>query len=244
MSPRPRLSRPGLMAGCCLPRFIFWSWPVRIRPRSATCWRSAHSVESQRPYWRRRRNAPCRLGSRRWIQLTRCLYRRTFGAEGIDHLVDFHQLCSHEFWPRWQKPIRLLWHDGANDRSTVVADVRSALPHLVDGAIVAFHDVRNPSGERLHVFLDEVLGSPHFGASGVCETIGWSQYRSCPSEAKPFRRGNDELRRRLERLRPYHRLSASPPHGWRKVHYKVLRWLVPHDAVPPERWLGQVSRAA
>lgn len=160
---------------------------------------------------------------------------------GVGELVELHSVCSHEFWPNWRDPIRLLWHDGANQRSIVQADVASALPYLADGAIVAFHDVRNPSGERLHVFVDEVLGSPHFGASGVCGTLGWSQYRVQAAAASGFQDAKDRLRRQLIRLRPYHDLSQPPPSGWHKYRYKVLRWLVPHAAVAPDQWWRQVS---
>jgi hypothetical protein len=153
--------------------------------------------------------------------------------EGVMDLVEFHGTYSHEFWPNW--------HDGANDRSTVHADVMAALPFLVDRSIVAFHDVRNTSGERVHVFIDDILGSPHFGASGVCGRIGWSQYRSNPADSRAFQPQKDVLRRKLERLRPYHDLSRGQPHGLRKHHYKVLRWFVPHGDVAPDQWLREVS---
>lgn len=164
--------------------------------------------------------------------------------EGVRDLVEFYGRYSHEFWPNWHDDIRLLWHDGANDRSTVHADVMSAMPFLVDRSIVAFHDVRNTSGERVHVFIDDILGSPHFGASGVCGCIGWSQYRADAADTLAFQPQKAVLRRKLERLRPYHDLSRGSPHGLRKHHYKVLRWFVPHGDVVPDQWMREVSAAS
>jgi len=164
--------------------------------------------------------------------------------EGVIDLVEFHGRYSHEFWPNWHDGIRLLWHDGANDRSTVRADVKSALPFLVDRAIVAFHDVRNTSGERIHVFIDDILGSPHFGASGVCGSMGWSQYRASSADTRASQPQKAVLRRKLERLRPYHDLSRGSPHGLWKHHYKVLRWFVPHGDVIRDQWLREVSAGA
>lgn len=157
--------------------------------------------------------------------------------EGVASLVDYRRVTSEAFWRSWDGPIRMLWHDGANERETVRNDVASALPHLSDGAVVAFHDVRNPSGERLHIFCDDVLSSPHFGASGVCGTIGWSQYRADATDALRFRAANERLRRKLNRLRPFHDLrSPRKLQGFEKIRYKALRWFVPHGAVTPQRW--------
>jgi predicted O-methyltransferase YrrM len=164
--------------------------------------------------------------------------------EGVMDLVEFHATYSDQFWPKWHDDIRLLWHDGANDRSTVHTDVMTALPFLVDRAIVAFHDVRNTSGERVHVFIDDILGSPHFGASGVCGCIGWSQYRKNAADTRAYQPQKAVLRRKLERLRPYHDLTKGHPHGLRKHHYKVLRWFVPHGDVVPDRWMREVSATA
>jgi hypothetical protein len=167
---------------------------------------------------------------------------RNLRREQVASLVDFRAQRSGDFWRNWQGQIRLLWHDGANDRATVAEDVRLALPHLADGAIVAFHDVRNPSGERLHVFSDRVLASPHFGPSGVCGTIGWSRYCANVDAARPYRAANDRLRRQLTRLGPYHDLRRRAPMSrLEKMGYKVLRWFVPHGEMTAQRW-RHVSR--
>ena len=162
--------------------------------------------------------------------------------ENVDSLVDFRAQRSGDFWRNWKGAIRLLWHDGANDRATAGEDVRQALPHLSDGAIVAFHDVRNPSGERLHVFCDHVLASPHFGVSGVCGTIGWSQYHANAADAEPHRAATDRLRWQLTRLGPYHDLRRTAPLSrLEKLRYKLLRWFVPHGEMSARRW-RQISQ--
>jgi predicted O-methyltransferase YrrM len=163
--------------------------------------------------------------------------------EKLAPLVDFRPQFSSDFWRQWRGDIRLLWNDGANDRETVSADIQAALPHLADGAIIAFHDVRNPSGERVHSFCEHVLSSPHFGVSGVCGWIGWSQYHANPETARPHREANFRLRRQLSRLGPYQDLRRKTPlNGWEKIRYKVLRWLVPSGPMTADQW-AKVSRA-
>ncbi|MFO0869665.1 MAG: class I SAM-dependent methyltransferase [Pirellulales bacterium] len=163
---------------------------------------------------------------------------------GLDELVDFRQQYSGEFWQGWHGPIRLLWHDGAIEREVVSADVQSALPHLADGAIVAFHDVRNTTGERLHPYCDQVLASPHFGASGICGSIGWSQYHVDPEAARPHAAAKEHLLSRLRRLRPFHNLDRPRPLSrLAKMHYKLLRWCVPHRPVSVQQWRS-LQRAA
>jgi predicted O-methyltransferase YrrM len=147
---------------------------------------------------------------------------------------------SRDFWREFQEPIRLLWHDGANDRDYVAADLASAQPLLVDRAIVALHDVLNSSGERLHAFVDQLLPSQQFGAAGVVGSIGWVQFRQdgC-SQAEAA--AKQRLVRQLARLKPFHQLPKTQPRGLRRIAYEAYRQMIPHGAVKLDQWLARVA---
>jgi hypothetical protein len=150
-------------------------------------------------------------------------------------------LCpSHEFWRTFREPIRLFWHDGANETQYVAQDVRCATKLLVDRAIVAFHDVLNSSGERLHVFVDNVLAQPVFGAAGVVGSIGWAQYRAAGATADELR-AKQRLIRGLSRLKPFHTLPSRRTKGLRRVVYETYRQMVPHGAVNAQSFLKRVA---
>jgi hypothetical protein len=156
--------------------------------------------------------------------------------EKLDHLVEFHNCSSEEFWKSWAAPIRMLWHDGANHYNLVSDDIRAGLKHLSDGAIVAFHDVRNPSGDRVHNFIDDVLCSPNFGDCGVIGTIGWSQYHTDVVDAVRYQGKKDQLIHSLERLRPYQSLHPKISlDGINKYKYKLLRAMVKREEVTIQR---------
>ena len=75
--------------------------------------------------------------------------------------VVHYQANSPEVTSDWSTPLRLLWHDGANDLETVDDDLTRLTPWLADGAIVAFHDVLNTSGMPFFVFADAGLARAH-----------------------------------------------------------------------------------
>jgi hypothetical protein len=155
-------------------------------------------------------------------------------------LIDVHQAYSQEFCRTWKRPLRLLWHDGANDYEVVRHDLETLLPWLQDRAIVAFHDVLNPSGERIHVFINHVLESDHFGAAGLCGSIGWAQHSKDPQQTACYTTAKDRLRRKLKKLAAYH-WAASRPTGLAKFHYRFLRSRIPHHAVDPLQWIRKVA---
>lgn len=159
---------------------------------------------------------------------------------GVAGGISLRILPSAEFWRDFHEPIRLFWHDGANEKHYVESDIKAALARLADGAIVALHDVLNTSGERLHPFVDSILADSRFGSAGVVGSIGWARYRreGCSideAEAK------SRLAWRLSNLKPFHGLPKQKPRGLRKVVYEVCRQLVPHGAIQPEQWLRKVA---
>ena len=170
------------------------------------------------------------------------MLRRNLEQAGVDKSVEVHRAYSWDVIANWRRPIRLLWHDGANTYDVVTQDMKGVLSHLQDFAIVAFHDVLNPSGERSRVFLEQVLDSEHFGSVGVCGSIGWGQYRSDPGTTQAYRKTKQRLRHRIQRLTPYQSATKAAPAGLTNIRYKLLRSRVPHGRVNPDAWIRQVSR--
>jgi hypothetical protein len=142
----------------------------------------------------------------------------------------------------WRQPVRLLWHDGANDYNTVSQDLEQIEKWLSDRAVIAFHDVLNTSGARILVFVEKVLTNPHFGAVGVCGSIGWAQFRTNPADAIDFARVKQLLYDRLQRLLPFHEVDSERRAPWAKrLHYKLLRSLIPHGRTDPQKWVQSVA---
>src|SRR5262249_1341289 len=149
---------------------------------------------------------------------------------GVWNHIRLHCLPSHMFWQNFREPIRVLWHDGANNRDYVASDIAAALPLLSDRAIVAFHDVLNCSGERLHSFVDHVLSRGEFGQAGIVGSIGWAQFRTRGATLSE-ERYKQRLAARLTRLKPFHVAGCARTKGLRRVVYETYRQLIPHGAV-------------
>lgn len=158
---------------------------------------------------------------------------------GVADRVTVLHMPSTRALASWSTPLRLFWHDGANDAVTVADDVARARPWLADGAIVAFHDVLNLSGDRVFVFTEQVLGDENFAACGMVGSIGWAQFREHPADARVFAGRKQRLQRQLLRLQQFH--NERQPSWLRKMHYRVLRSMVPHQLIDPEAWQRQVA---
>ena len=150
---------------------------------------------------------------------------------GLQQYVDARHQTSTEFAASWDSPIGLLWHDGANDYQTVQQDCRDLFPLLTDRSIVAFHDVLNASGERIHIFDEMVLNSPNFGRVGICGSIGFGQYRSALMATVEQANLKRKLSKKLARLKPFHHAAKPNPKGWQHMKYKAWRSMIAHGPV-------------
>ncbi len=163
--------------------------------------------------------------------------RANLERHDLASVVEFHRMRSEELARTWDRPLRLLWIDGDHTLEGARADLRAFAPFLVDGAIVAMHDMLHEFEGPLRVFVEDVLGSGHAGAAGVCGSIGWAQWSVSPLPRDP---DGDLLVRRLLRLQP----SVSPPRElsvWGRWWYKLLRSRVPHGDVDPLAWWTRVG---
>ena len=167
----------------------------------------------------------------------RALLEANLIAAGVDHQVELHEAFSQEVGKTWDRPIRLLWIDGDHTYSGARADLETFLPFLADGAVVAFHDILHPY-PCVRAFREQVVESPYFGPMGICGSIGWAQFRADTSQAVDL---VAEKRKLARRLRPLEKFGDRRLRGVTKVHYKIRRWLVPHQGLDPDQWLRQVA---
>ena len=152
---------------------------------------------------------------------------------GVLNRVRVNAMTSSKFIQTWDRPVRMLFHDGSNETDVVAADIAALTPYFVDGAILAFHDVLNASGDRAVVFCEKILTSDHFGPVGCCGSIGWAQYFKDPAAGVPYRPMRQQLRTKISRLLPFLRAPLS---GLRKFQYKLLRMRVPHHRIDSAKW--------
>jgi len=157
--------------------------------------------------------------------------RANLSRLSLESYVDVRNQTSTQFVQEWNSPIRFLWHDGANDLATVADDCQNLFPFLTDGAIVAFHDILNTSGERIHVYDDMVLNSPRFDWVGCCGSIGFGRYRTTAICGEKMARKKQALSRKLSLLKKYHSASQPNPKGLEHIKYRLLRSRVAHGEV-------------
>lgn len=167
-------------------------------------------------------------------------FKTNLREHDVESRVEFHQTFSKELGRTWDRKIRLLWIDGDHTYAGTKTDFDSFAPFLSPGAIVAFHDVLHGFEGCIRVLSERVLSSDRFGASGICGSIGWSQYlgdrRPTPLQQKEKQR----LQKQLSRLVP-HVTSGRPMNRLERYVYKLKRALVPHGPVDPDRWVESVE---
>ncbi|MGH7529899.1 MAG: class I SAM-dependent methyltransferase [Gemmatimonadales bacterium] len=165
-------------------------------------------------------------------------FQATLRAAEVEQAVEAHRAFSHDLARGWARPIRLLWIDGDHTHAGAKQDLDLFRAHLVDGAVVALHDVLHTFEGPIRVFVEELLRSDHFGPAGVCGSIGWAQFR--PADGRRWRQEREALAQRAGRLIPFVE-EGRQPRGMRKVLYKLARARVPHGVVKPEEWLATIT---
>lgn len=161
-------------------------------------------------------------------------------ADVTEH-VEFHEGFSSELAAAWppQRKIRLLWIDGDHSYSGTKTDFDLFRPFLADGAIVALHDVLHRCAGPVRVFAEDMLLSPHFGAAGVCGSIGWGQFFSTANGHGDHLASKRRLYQRVSRLIPH--AAFGKRRNWlARLTYKVARARVPHGAMDPADFLRRV----
>jgi len=161
---------------------------------------------------------------------------------GVENNVEFHQMFSSELARIWDRKIRLLWIDGDHTYMGARNDLELFLPHLSNGAIVAFHDLLRLFEGPNRVFAENILLSEHFGAFGFCRSIGWAQYFEDPKMNQDFRKDKLKYYRKLSRLIPYSALkSPLLLSRMEKLKFKLFRAMIPHPPLTPSQWLRELT---
>lgn len=166
-------------------------------------------------------------------------FTRNITEHDVADRIRFHKTFSFELAKTWKNGLRLLWIDGDHTYTGTKLDFDGFAPHLVDKGIVAIHDTLHEFEGGARVFLESVLRSPNFGACGFCGSIAWAQYRADARDAEKYSARKRSLATKLERLLPF--LTHGNLRGLEKKKYKVFRWMIPHAAVEPKKWLDEVK---
>jgi predicted O-methyltransferase YrrM len=164
-------------------------------------------------------------------------FTRNVTEHGVAERVRLHREFSSDLAAKWNMPLRLLWIDGDHTYKGTRIDLEAFLPHLTDGAIVAFHDVLHEFEGGARVFAEQVLLSPNFGAAGFVGSIAWSQYRSDPAQTAKYHDEKLQLYKKLARLIPFLAFDRSLG-GMQKKIYKLYRSRIPRSLPKPEEWIA------
>ena len=167
-------------------------------------------------------------------------FRHSLARAGLTDHVEVHRKFSRDLAIDWSRPIRLLWIDGDHTYPGAKQDLDLFAAHLAAGGVVALHDVLHNFAGPIRVFVEDVLGSDHYGPAGCCGSIGWAQYRPVDGGSARFRDGRRALARRAARLIRLSELGRDL-RGVAKLRYKLQRALVPHGDVDPEVWAQLTS---
>ena len=73
-------------------------------------------------------------------------FQENIRKAGVDSYVEPIQLTSAEAAKQWRGPIRLLFIDGDHSYAASKLDFESWSPFVIEGGIVAFHDIGGPAG--------------------------------------------------------------------------------------------------
>ena len=162
------------------------------------------------------------------------------GGAGVSDRVEVHRAYSSDIAAEWNRPIRFLWIDGDHSYAGAKADFDGFARHLVPGGIVAFHDALHEFAGPIRVFVEEVLRSDRFGASGFVHSIAWAQFR--PEDGGRFRARRERLAGTAQRLIPYLK-DERPLRGLSKIAYKLQRARVQRSPLSPDAWVRLLESA-
>lgn len=167
--------------------------------------------------------------------------RDTFYANlikaGVEKDVEFHEMLSGDLAQQWSRPLRMLWIDGDHTYEGVLSDFENFAPHLIPGGIIAMHDVMHGFIGPDRVFLEKILASDNFGATGIVGSVGWAQ-KGHPTAKQ--QRHKSHLSEGLQNW-----LDSLPSSGeirvLRKLLLKFKRSRVPHGAIDATELMRQLN---
>ena len=165
-------------------------------------------------------------------------FLRNIEAAGVKPYIEVHRNFSTEVAKSWNRSIRLLWIDGDHSYSGAKADFDAFMPSMVPGGFIALHDALHEFSGPIRVFVEDILQSNRFGASGFVNSIAWSQYR--PDDSFSFRHMQQALEPLAAKLLPLV-AGDQPLHGLRKIQFKVARSRVPRTLPSLKDWVRMLN---
>ena len=165
-------------------------------------------------------------------------FKKNLETAALSPHVEVQRDFSTEVAKSWNRPIRLLWIDGDHSYRGAKADFDAFMPHLVPGGFVALHDALHEFAGPIRVFIEDILRSNRFGASGFVNSIAWSQYR--PDDSFSFRHLQAALEPVAGRLLPFV-ADDEPLHGFRKIRFKLARARVPRALPTVREWTRMLN---
>lgn len=155
-------------------------------------------------------------------------------AAGVSDRVDIRIMTSQEFLPKMDRKLRLLWIDGDHEYEGSSFDMHEYSQFIVDGGIIACHDILSPNG-CTQAFKELVVENPHFGPVGFCGSIGWAQFHEDTAKASAYTAQKQTI---SSRLAPLCRLTekAQISKLYRSL-YRLHRRRIPHGDVSPSNWV-------
>lgn len=97
--------------------------------------------------------------------------RRANVEDAVVPIIRTSEDAAHD-WK--EKPVELLWIDGAHDYEIVKLDFDLWSPYLIEGGSIAFHDTIGWPGPG-KVVKDEIYNSHHFANVGFIDSITYAQ---------------------------------------------------------------------
>lgn len=172
-------------------------------------------------------------------------FRQNISDMGVEDHIKFYKMFSQDLAKKWNTPLRLLWIDGDHTYKGAKQDFDNFSPYLVDGAIIMIDDVLHRFSGPLRVYLENIVLSDHFGAMGLCGSIGWAQYKKDRKEVVPYKKNKITLYRKLSKLVQYVALNDIDDTGALgpidMIRFKFLRSRIPHKEINLDEWVKQVS---
>lgn len=164
------------------------------------------------------------------------MLRANLAKAGVADQVTIYKMLSDELATSWQAPLRMLWIDGSHKYPAVKQDFAAFSKHLIDGGVLAMHDVLHPRCDGpLRVFADEVLENDCYWPAGVSGTIGWARYHARGDISPSARQRKRRLAKRLRSLLPLQQQDQQLA-GLARWVYRWRRLRVPHRGFDLSLW--------
>jgi predicted O-methyltransferase YrrM len=159
-------------------------------------------------------------------------------AAGVASHIEAHPTFSGAVARLWNRPIRFLWIDGDHSYQGAKSDFDGFMPHLNPLGVVALHDSLHEFAGPIRVFVEDILRSDQFGASGFVGSIAWSQFR--PQDGSRFQKHRARLEQVAAPLLPFVK-DDRKLRGLTKIRYKLARSRVPRREVTPGEWAALIE---